>query len=479
MVLTNIQIFTHMGFAPAATRNAIIADFMARGLDGLEHMSEDDVKDACTSYARRQDGVFPIILTQLQRYRLKGLVLWVKDMFRAGLPRSFDDAVDAAALNRKLEGAVKRYIVRKEQKKIGEAYLDHSFNTKLKSQAQYTKWEEELDSVLSLIVGVQGVPLTYTQRVDEAPFYDENLTYKEAIIRAVELQGPKFDIDARTVHNLILKNIHEDSDAYVYLKPLLNQQNGRRDWLALRECYSSNASKQVIINAAKSSLINLRYKNERSFKFETFSARLQTAYDDLERCERPVDNGDIVDALWPRIQATELTSYISSLKVDYQRNLRDYKEILLDIAAEVAKVMPKTVSFAQGTRNVSATYTREGTCPQSGVHTTDGSIFIGNYDGNKWISDTVKPYHKEIINARKEDGKSSGDSRATKRTISKVKRSKKKLKKLTSRISAAKAKVKALSQDKERSDDDKSTDTEGNKAGDSFGGKRSKRKGTS
>ena len=54
-----------MGIAPAARRNAIIADFLAGGLDGLEHMSEDDVKDACASYAKRTDGEFPIILTQL------------------------------------------------------------------------------------------------------------------------------------------------------------------------------------------------------------------------------------------------------------------------------------------------------------------------------------------------------------------------------------------------------------------------------
>ena len=475
MALTNIQIFTHMDFAPAATRNAIIADFLAGGLDGLEHMSEDDVKDACTSYARRQDGEFPIILTQLQRYRLKGLVLWVKDMFRAGLPRSFDNTVDTASLNRKLQEAVERSIVRKEQKKIGEAYLDHSFNTKLKSQAQYTKWEEELDSVLSLIIGVQGVPLTYTQRVEENPFYDANLTYEEAIIQAVDLHGPKFDIDARTAHNIILKNIHEDSDAYTYLKPLLRHQDGRRDRLALRERYSNDATKQVIINAAKSTLTNLRYKNERSFKFETFSSKLQNAYDDLARCDRPVDNGDIIDALWPRIQATELNPYIASLKVDYQRNPRDYKEILLDIAAEVAKIMPKIVSFASGTRSINATYTREGSCPDTGVHTSEGTIFIGNYDGSKWTSETVKPYHKEIINARKEDGKSGGDSRAAKRNINKVKRGKRKLKKLQAKISAAKARVKALtSQDnKETSDDDKSIDTD--RAGDSFGGKRSKK----
>ena len=79
MALTNIQLFTVLGFGTAAVCNALIADFLSGDLAELEHMSEDDVKDACTSYAKRTDGPFPIILTQLQRKRFKALMLWVKD----------------------------------------------------------------------------------------------------------------------------------------------------------------------------------------------------------------------------------------------------------------------------------------------------------------------------------------------------------------------------------------------------------------
>ena len=44
MVLTSIAIFTHIGIAPAAQRNAIIADFLPSGLEGLLNTSEEDVK---------------------------------------------------------------------------------------------------------------------------------------------------------------------------------------------------------------------------------------------------------------------------------------------------------------------------------------------------------------------------------------------------------------------------------------------------
>jgi len=154
------------------------------------------------------------------------------------------------------------------------------------------------------------------------------------------MDGPAFKIDARTVHQIILRNVHEDSDAYVYLKPLLRRQDGSLDIQALRGRYQSEASVQAIINNAKSVLCNLRYKNERSFSFERFSAKLQKAHDDLEEAGRQVHNGDIVDALW---QSIELQAYLASLKVDYQRRNRDYKLILQDIAAEVAvKRQPRT-----------------------------------------------------------------------------------------------------------------------------------------
>jgi len=90
------------------------------------------------------------------------------------------------------------------------------------------------------------------------------------------MDGPAFKIDAPTVYQIILRNVHEDSDAYVYLKPLLRRQDGSLDIQALRGRYQSEASVQAIINNAKSVLCNLRYKNERSFSFERFTKQTCT-----------------------------------------------------------------------------------------------------------------------------------------------------------------------------------------------------------
>ena len=57
MVSSYIQMFTWMGIILAQTNNVIITDFgSCVNLEDMEHMSDDDVKDTCTSYAKRTDG---------------------------------------------------------------------------------------------------------------------------------------------------------------------------------------------------------------------------------------------------------------------------------------------------------------------------------------------------------------------------------------------------------------------------------------
>ena len=86
MVLTNVQMMTFAGIQPAANRNAIISDLLSEGLDGLTHMTEEEVRDACVSYAKRTDGPFPVILTPIQKQRIKALMLWVQDMHQVREP---------------------------------------------------------------------------------------------------------------------------------------------------------------------------------------------------------------------------------------------------------------------------------------------------------------------------------------------------------------------------------------------------------
>ena len=235
MALSQVQIFTRMGIAPAGNCNAIIDNFLSEGLAGLQNLTDEEVRDTCASYAKRQDGPFPIILTPIMKQRMKALVLYVKDLARVGQPIQFADTVDQAELRSLLTQSLERERRRKEQKSDGESYLDSEFNNQLKSMAQWAKWYEELQTTLAQIIGCRGVPLTYVIREDKVPFFNNTITYEEAVTQATTLTGVDYKQDARTVHKIILKNINEDSDAYTYVKTLLRHRDGRRDIRSLRD----------------------------------------------------------------------------------------------------------------------------------------------------------------------------------------------------------------------------------------------------
>ena len=92
-MISNVQIFTWIEINPATVRNALITDFLSGGLDGLRDMSSDDIKNTFASYVKRTDSPFPVVLppSPLQKQRLRGLVLLVKDIVRANQTVGFNN----------------------------------------------------------------------------------------------------------------------------------------------------------------------------------------------------------------------------------------------------------------------------------------------------------------------------------------------------------------------------------------------------
>ena len=70
MAITSMQTMTWIGVSVVNQRDTIISDVLSDGLSGLEHILHDDVKYACSSYAKRTDSLFPIILTLLAKQRI-------------------------------------------------------------------------------------------------------------------------------------------------------------------------------------------------------------------------------------------------------------------------------------------------------------------------------------------------------------------------------------------------------------------------
>ena len=49
-------------------------------------------------------------------------------------------------------------------------------------------------------------------------------------------------------------------------------------------------------------------------------------------------NADIVEIIWQRVRNTELSQYLTSLKVQFKHQPRNYREVLQDIASQVLSI---------------------------------------------------------------------------------------------------------------------------------------------
>jgi hypothetical protein len=486
--VTVINMLTWMGVSVAGNRQVIIADLLPapEGIGNLKDETADGIKDACEAYSKRGPENQRFVVTRTTLKRITALMHWVKDRHRLAENTAFVAAdTTRASFILELEAAANRALYRKDQKKLGESMVNKDFQVQLKSRAQWERWSVDLETTLHSIIGTQGVPLSYIIRENDNPVLDGLATWETKAISGAPVIGVAFKQDAATAHRLIVNNISEDSDAYTYIKPMLRHEDGRRDIKALRARYLNTSTRQETINEANQVLDNLTYRNERSMTFEKFSSKLQNALNDLADCGRPVHDGDIVDKLWGRIQNSDLATYVAALKIEYTRNPRDYGEILQDIATQIPS-LPKHVSFRSKVSELGTNdgHTREGPCPDTGVKNKDGQLFIGNYVGNKWHSESVKPFHDDIRAARTEHGGAGGNhpSRSDKKGANQISRNKRKVSQLQAKISELQTKVDearsedspndADQEDAGESEDDKSD----NQAGTAFGGKSSMKK---
>ena len=221
-----------------------------------------------------------------------------------------------------------------------------SFQVQLEATGQWDRWVVELGSNLKMIVGAQGITLSYVIRENNSPDHTERDTWEEKAVLEVPLTTRLYNQDNLTVQNTILRNIADASDAFTYMKPYIKKDYGRTDIKALRSRYENVAIQDQYMNEAKCTIENTQYRNERAMTFEKFVSKLVKVVDELEKQGRGMHNADIVDIIWKRVRNSELSQYLTALKVQFQHQTRNYREVLQDIAIQVLSIGVDTIRKA-------------------------------------------------------------------------------------------------------------------------------------
>jgi hypothetical protein len=414
MVIAVNTILQWCGATPAATRTAVTAALMPGGMAKIADFSVDEIKEAAKGFARLP--VSPFVLSPHTTKRLVQLALWAKDQERLDLEPSLPNGTTQAQFTVLITEAQRRQTIRKERQKTAESLASVRIEPPLKSSAGWEGWMVAVEAALTLAYGYKGVPLAYIIRANTAPELNGHGNWEEMAIHGAPLNGLDYDADRMTVHLFILNNVSEESDAYTYIQPLLQRNDGRRDVLALRDRYENEATVQTRVNMANQTWDLLVYKNERAMTFEAFCKKFQRALQHFERAGRPKHPGDVIDWIWGHIQNSELTQTVAALKASQGITPRTHTLILQEIAKEIpnlSKSFQRVSEFAvsESKTGEKSNFTFTGDTPTSGAFTPDGSLFCGSYSHGHWFSDDMNDFRDEIIRIRAQNpGHDRGES---------------------------------------------------------------------
>jgi hypothetical protein len=455
-------------------------------LTEFKHMTTDLLSTATSTLAKRTDNT-KMIVRMYQLNHLISLMYYVKDMFRISCPASIPKSVEKDEFLYMISQAQERAKLRKEQKSAGEALIASDFAVKLKDEKQWERWELELQTTLSNIIGALGISLDYVIRAQKEPIIDGNLSWDKMAVLAAPHSGPEYQVDRRTVHGIIMRNISEDSEAYTYVKPKIKLHDGRKDIENLRKRFNSRSAREQKVNNSDATLKNLVYKSERMLSFSKFVAKFQAAVDNRKECGRTVDEEDLVKSIWDKVQDPTLASFLNALKVQHGINPMPYQTILAKIATEISSkplLRHNPVLKLSELTSSNMEYVKEGLCPDTGCMTADGKLFIGNYPPAKWNDASVVPYQAEIERLRKtlRSSKNPGKGNGNKNQLSKSSKRnyQRKIKKLKKSQEKLKRKVSQLSSSGGGNDDEQDSgsgdDGDSNAASGKFGGRASRKK---
>jgi hypothetical protein len=191
-----------------------------------------------------------------------------------------------------------------------------------KSDMKWLDWRDTFKSFLRTQPGRNGVPLASVIRDSDTPVHrNTNVEFIDDYIDRASLEGPAFAADAAEVHTYLVNFISENSTAENKILPYLAENNGRKDYLALKQHYEGVGAHAKSIVEAENDIETLFYSGEKKphMWWEEFETRLVTAFAVIDKYEgRPVYS-----------DTTKLRMLIKKVKADFLESTRSVIDLEL------------------------------------------------------------------------------------------------------------------------------------------------------
>ena len=175
---------------------------------GIKALLEVTHKEIYESKRRVLDG--RILFGMQQTKQLLAMIDWVKDRQRVNKAPGVD-GFDAVTFREAILESAERQTVRaSEEDTMEPGAKKNATPGMLTGESIWDKWEAQVTNHLCMctLYGAYGVPLAYIIREDEDPPDDaEYGNFNKQCIACCPLEGPKFESNARKVHQIILYHL--------------------------------------------------------------------------------------------------------------------------------------------------------------------------------------------------------------------------------------------------------------------------------
>ena len=242
---------------------------------------------------------------------------------------------------------------------------------KFRENMKWEDWSPAFINFLRSIPGRNGVPLSYVYReFDEAMNHNPTVDFIENYITQAPLYDEAYAIDAAKVHTYLVNYVSGNATAEVKMLPHGDANDGRRDFIILKEHYEGVGVNAIGILEAKETIRSLHYAGEKKLHmwWDTFERKFTHAFTIMDKKERRNVYSDEMKLrmLVQKINVDFLQSIKSAIIVQLTKSpvTMTYNQALMTFRNEVNRKFPPTLTPLNSrpwrVNEVSTGYARQG-----------------------------------------------------------------------------------------------------------------------
>lgn len=312
-------------------------------------VSFDDFDSECKTYSGLTINQGQIRLTPGTKRNIKALIQWSRDKIIIGVdPSSMLFPVVQAMTY------IRRYKMHQQFISKSKTISDAAKPAKFSSDSKWIDWYPSFLNFLRSIPGVRGVPLSYVVRDNAEPIAaeDDGADFLTNYVNMARHQGNHFELDNLEVHTYIVHFVAGNEVAEAKLTAHGQVNDGRADYLALKEHFEGVGVNALEITRAERVINSLFYAGEKKphMWWSEFEKELSRAFAIYDRSEgRVVHSNEMkLRILLPKVTADFLRQAKAALNVELSKvpMTLTYEEAMATFRNAVNQKHPPNVGSA-------------------------------------------------------------------------------------------------------------------------------------